>query len=49
MGHITDVFNLNNGEKYECEDCGETIRLQFGICCECGGDVVEKEHDIVEE
>jgi len=42
MGDITDVFELNDG-KFICEDCGETKRLQFGICCVCGGDVVENE------
>lgn len=43
---IQNIFNIKHEEKYECEDCGETEKLQFGICCICGGDVVKKENEI---
>jgi len=29
MGAITDIFEIDTGEKCECEDCGETKRLQY--------------------
>lgn len=28
-----------------CEECGETENLMFGVCIECGGDVVDNEED----
>lgn len=40
---IDDIFIKQN--KYECQDCGETKRLQFGVCCVCGGEVVETEQN----
>ena len=43
MSRLDDVFNADYEDKCECEDCGETKRLQFGVCCVCGGDVVEIE------
>ena len=42
---IQDVFGIEYEEKCECEDCGETERLQFGICCLCGGNVIEIEDE----
>ena len=44
MGDINEIFEKAN-ENYECEDCGETKRLQFGICIECGGNVIEREKE----
>ena len=38
MNKRTDIFNLSDG-KYICLECGETKRLQFGVCCVCGGEV----------
>lgn len=40
---IRDVLDLETEENCECEDCGETQRLQFGICMECGGHVIDLE------
>ena len=38
---IRDVLELDSEENCICEDCGETQRLQFGVCCVCGGNVVD--------
>ena len=43
MSDIRDVFEIDTGENRECEDCGETKKLQFGVCCVCGGSVVDVE------
>lgn len=40
---IDNCFKYN--ENLECEDCGEKTRLQFGICCVCGGDVIDSENE----
>jgi hypothetical protein len=42
---MKDVFDKEYEEQCECEDCGETKRLQFGICCVCGGDVIVLNED----
>lgn len=45
MSDIRDVFEIDTGENCICEDCGETKRLQFGVCMECGGKVVDIDED----
>lgn len=42
---IQDIFDVEYEEQCECEDCGEAKRLQFGVCCVCGGNVIEIEDD----
>lgn len=44
MSDIIDVFDIDTDEECICEDCGETKRLQFGICIICGGNVIDKEN-----
>ncbi len=45
MNEINEIFEVEFSENYKCEDCGETVRLQFGVCLDCGGDVIDKEED----